>query len=68
MQSAHGGNLGSQIASLQRFGENYANKIEQERANLELLDAKIHEVEEKLKEQRNQQRKKFKEAHTQKVY
>lgn len=50
MQSA--GNIGSQIAVLQKFGDNYAKRIEKEKKKLDELNAKIKDVQQKIETQR----------------
>lgn len=47
-----GGNIGSQIAVLQKFGDNYAKRIEKEKKKLDELNAKIKEVQQKIEMQR----------------
>ena len=49
---AGGGNIGSQIAVLQKFGDNYAKRIEKEKKKLEELNAKIKDVQGKIEAQR----------------
>ena len=46
MQSA--GNIGSQIAVLQKFGDNYAKRIEKEKKKLDDLNQKIKDVQIKI--------------------
>jgi len=46
IQSA--GNIGSQIAVLQKFGDNYAKRIEKEKKKLEDLNGKIKDVQFKI--------------------
>lgn len=46
MQSA--GNIGSQIAVLQKFGDNYAKRIEKEKKKLDELNSKIKDVQQKI--------------------
>jgi hypothetical protein len=50
MQSA--GNIGSQIAVLQKFGDNYAKRIEKEKKKLDDLNGKIKDVQIKIETQR----------------
>ncbi|CDW83010.1 UNKNOWN [Stylonychia lemnae] len=50
MQSA--GNIGSQIAVLQKFGDNYAKRIEKEKKKLDELNTKIKDVQQKIETQR----------------
>jgi hypothetical protein len=38
------GNIGSQIAVLQKFGDNYAKRIEKEKKKLDDLNSKIKNV------------------------
>lgn len=42
LQSA--GNIGTQIAVLQKFGDNYAKRIEKEKKKLDELNSKIKDV------------------------
>ena len=46
------GNIGSQIAVLQKFGDNYAKRIEKEKKKLDELNAKIKDVQTKIEQQR----------------
>ena len=52
MHSGSGGNIGSQIAVLQKFGDNYAKKIEKEKKKLDELNSRIKEVQVKIEQQR----------------
>ena len=46
------GNIGSQIAVLQKFGDNYAKRIEKEQKRLQELDENINAVQKKINDQR----------------
>ena len=43
----------SQIGELQKFGDNYAKRIEKEKKKLDDLNSKIKDVQEKIEEQRH---------------
>jgi prefoldin subunit 5 len=44
------GNIGSQIAVLQKFGDNYAKRIEKEKKKLDELNSKIKDVQTKIEQ------------------
>lgn len=50
--SQSAGNIGSQIAVLQKFGDNYAKRIEKEKKKLDELNNKIKDVQVKIEIQR----------------
>jgi len=50
--SQSAGNIGSQIAVLQKFGDNYAKRIEKEKRKLDELNNKIKDVQVKIEKQR----------------